>query len=190
MVQGKVGHHSLGQQSKELSELDDEIVQLEKRIAALNESATSPADNNLNNNSNKKRSTTSDRQQRSGNTNNNLDEIFDLVNKKNDLLRRQMQLNILEQEKALEKANEELSKELRSLMSIDDSIKSRAELDRQQYLYDQSLALVNKRNELVHHMDDQERGIEDDNALKATLKTVISSSNNGRYNADQNCCIQ
>lgn len=164
VVQGKVGRMAAVQQSKELSELDDEIVQLEKRIADLN------GDKRVNS---------------------NLDEIFDLVNKKNDLLRRQMQLNILEQEKALEKANEELTKELRSLMSIEDSRKSKAELERQQYLYDQSLALVNKRNELVHHMDDQERGIEDDNALKATLKTVISKSSTTRNgSSDQNCCIQ
>lgn len=123
---------------------------------------------------------------------NNLDEIFDLVNMKNDLIRRQMQLNILEKEKVLEKANEELTKELRSLLSIEDSRKTPAELERQQYLYDQSLALVNERNELVLHMDEQEKGIEDDNALKENLKTVISNpTTRNRLNGqDQNCIIQ
>uniref|UniRef100_A0A6G1SLY0 EH domain-binding protein 1 n=1 Tax=Aceria tosichella TaxID=561515 RepID=A0A6G1SLY0_9ACAR len=157
------------EQSKELSDLDNEIAELEKRIADLNQRGN---DRNVD----------------------CLDEIFALVNKKNDLLRRQMQLNIIEQEKVLEKANEELKKELRSLMSIDDSRKTKAQLERQQYLYDQSLALVNKRNELVHHMDVQERGIEDDNALKATLKHVISDSTTrnklSRDSQEQNCVIQ
>lgn len=167
VLQGKVA--LVAEQSKELVELDDEILQLEKKIADLNES---------------------------GNSRNvdNLDEIFALVNKKNDLLRRQMQLNIIEQEKVLEKANEELTKELRSLMSIDDSRKSKAQLERQRYLYDQSLALVNKRNELVHHMDVQERAIEDDNALKAALKNAISDTATrnklSRNSQNQSCTIQ
>lgn len=169
ILQGKVALTS--EQSKELAKLDDEIKELEKRIADLNNKSNS--NNNVD----------------------NLDEIFELVNKKNDLLRRQMQLNIIEQEKVLEKANEELTKELRSLMSIDDTRKSKAQLERQQYLYDQSLALVEKRNELVYQMDIQERGIEDDNALKAKLKTVISDSTTrnriqNNNNQDQNCIIQ
>lgn len=165
VLQGKVT--LIAEQSKELSDLDNEIIELEKKIADLNSSG---------NNS----------------TVNNLDKIFELVNKKNDLLRRQMQLNILEQEKVLEKANEELTKELRSLMNIDDSRKTREQLDRQQYLYEQSLSLVNKRNQLVLHMDVQEKGIEDDNAVKATLKTVISNTTtrNRLNRQDQNCCIQ
>lgn len=164
VLQGKVALCT--EQSKELSELDNQIIELEKKIADLNSNGN--------------------------NSVNNLDEIFTLVNRKNDLCRRQMQLNILEQEKVLEKANEELTKELRSLMSIEDSKKSQAELDRQRYLYEQSLALVKKRDELVYHMDVQERGIDDDNALKATLKTVISdrSTRNRLNGQDQNCCIQ
>lgn len=158
------------EQSKEISELDDQISALEKKIANITK-----------------------HNDRNKNDIDSLDEIFYLVNKKNDLLRRQMQLNILEQEKILEKANEELTKELRSLISIDDSKKTQSELKRQKYLYEQSLALVNKRNELVLHMDVQERGIEDDNEMKAKLKTVISQSSTRdrlKNRQDQNCCIQ
>lgn len=165
VLQGKVA--LVPEQSQELIELDNRIAELEKRIADLNDGKKDE---------------------------DNLDEIFSLVNKKNDLLRRQMQLNIIEQEKVLEKANEELTKELRSLMSIDDTKKSKVQLERQQYLYNQSLALVNRRNELVHHMDDQERGIEDDNKVKATLKHVISDktarNRMGSGSQDQNCVIQ
>lgn len=153
-------------QSKELSDLDEEILVLEKKIEDL---------------------------KKDNEDNSNLHEIYELVNKKNDLLRRQMQLNILEQEKVLEKANEELTKELRSLLSIDDSKKTPQELERQKYLYEQSLALVNKRNELVYHLDVQEKAIEEDNALKETLKMVISKSSSARNKIngqDQNCCIQ
>lgn len=167
VLQGKVT--LVAEQSQELVELDQKISELEKKIADLNNSGN---DRNVD----------------------NLDEIFSLVNKKNDLLRRQMQLNIIEQERVLERANEELTKELRSLINIDDSRKTKAQLERQQYLYDQSLALVNKRNELVHHMDVQERGIEDDNELKATLKHVISNTATrnklSQKSQDQNCIIQ
>lgn len=166
ILQGRVSTIYGTEQSKEFNELDDQIVELERKIADLNSN---------------------------GNTGDNkLGEIFELVNKKNDLLRRQMQLNILEQERNLEKANEELTKELRLLLSIDDSKKTKSELERQQYLYDQLLALVDKRNELVLHMDVQEKCIDDDNALKANLKQVISNSShrNKVYGQDQSCCIQ
>lgn len=166
IVQGRIALTCGGEPSKELNELDDQIAELEKKIADLN--------NDTNVGVNK------------------LDEIFELVTKKNDLLRRQMQLNILEQERNLEKANEELTKELRSLLNIEDSRKSKLELSRQQYLYDQLLALVDKRNELVLHMDVQEKCIEDDNALKETLKSVVAnSSTRGKIQGhDPSCCIQ
>ena len=155
------------QYSQEIHELDNKIAQIEKRISDLN---------------------------RDDGSADNLAEIFNLVNTKNDLIRRQTQLNIIEKERKLEKANEELTKELRSLMSIDDSKKTKAQLERQKYLYNESLALVNKRNELVHYMDVQERGIEEDNRLKSNLKTFISESTTGRKltpaSQDQNCVIQ
>lgn len=168
------------QSSKELNELDDEIGELEKKITELRNTACTVSDDHNNT------------------SNVILDQIFELVNKKNDLLRRQMQLNILSQEKKLEKANEELTKELRQLMSIDDSRKTKADLDRQKHLYEQSLALVNKRNELVFHLDVQEKAIEDDNFLKEQLKTVISkqsgsssmSASRQSRDREENCCIQ
>lgn len=152
VLQGKVSLDTV--QSEEINNLDNKILQIEKKIADLGADCR-------------------------------LTEIFDLVNEKNDLLRRQMQLNIIQQEKSLEKANEELTKELRSLMIIDDSRKTPAELERQQYLYDQSLALVNKRNELVSHMDIQERAIEEDNTLKERLKVICEPPAKSR-----DCCIQ
>lgn len=174
VIQGKIP--SIAEQSKELTDLDSEIDDIEKRIADLDQSS---ANNDCDVDVNK-----------------NLDEKFELVNKKNDLLRRQMQLNILEQERALEKANGELTKELRSLMSLDDSRKTQAQLERQQYLYNESLALVNRRNELVLHLDYQEKEIEQDQAVKARLKSVISNGSSrdrsfgSNDNQDQKCIIQ
>lgn len=156
ILHGKVS--LVSEQSKELSEIDNEIGALERKIANL----------------------------KSNDDVDNLDEIFDLVHKKNDLLRRQMQLNIIEQERVLEKANEDLVKELRSLINIDDSSKTSEQLERQQYLYDKSLALVNKRNELVLHLDVQEKGIDDDNDVKAKLKYISSTQSEEQ----ESCCIQ
>lgn len=184
------------EQSKELLDLDNQIIELEKQIDDLN-----------------KRSRISDSFPNSSKggqllrESNDLDEKFKLVNKKNDLLRRQMQLNILEQEKSLEKANEELTKELRSLISIDDSRKNKAQLERQQYLHNQLVALVNKRNELVVLLDHQQMEIEADKAIREELESVINGKGkqpkggrhfrrdlgataNGRSGPDQNCCIQ
>lgn len=161
IFQGKIP--LVSEESKELQEVEEKLSELEEQISNIKSNQNS--------------------------VNKDLDQLVELVNLKNDLLRRQMQLNITEQEKALEKANEELTKELRSLMVIDDSRKTRAQLDRQKHLCDQSLALVNKRNALVQHMDVQERGIDDDIALRATLKTVISDGPLSSKR-DQNCCIQ
>lgn len=179
ILQGKIP--LVTEQSEELLDLDNQIVELEKRIDDLNKRSSATAD--------------------SEGENNNLDEKFKLVNKKNDLIRRQMQLNILEQEKCLEKANEDLKKELRTLMSVDDSRKTKAQLERQQYLHNQLVALVNKRNELVLLLDHQEMEIEADKAIRAELETVIKRQQSGRDSkrsirssfgksaSDQNCSI-
>lgn len=161
------------EQSQELIELDNQIADIEKCIAKLNQ-----GDRTVKGNIDA------------------LDEKFELVNKKNDLLRRQMQLNIIEQERALEKASDDLKKELSSLCAIDDSRKTQAQMERQQYLYNQLKVLVDKRNELVLHLDYQEREIEQDNAVKAKLKSVISNELNrhgqkdNHSQNDQNCIIQ
>ncbi|XP_022688374.1 EH domain-binding protein 1-like isoform X2 [Varroa jacobsoni] len=87
---------------------------------------------------------------------------FTLVNKKNALIRRQMQLNLVEQEEDLERKFALLQKELRAMMDIEDDSKSDAQREQEQALIEELLEIVNKRDRLVQDLDEQEKCIEDD----------------------------
>ncbi|KAG4068181.1 hypothetical protein HA402_008822 [Bradysia odoriphaga] len=101
-----------------------------------------------------------------------LSQWFTLVNKKNALLRRQMQLNILEQENDLERKYALLNRELRAALSVEDWRKSEAQRERETLLLAELVAIVDKRNELVQHLHSQEQAIEDDDEIERELEHV------------------
>jgi hypothetical protein len=84
-------------------------------------------------------------------------QLIFTVNKKNALLRRQMQLNILEQESDLERKYELLNLELRAAMSVDDWRKTEEQREREKLLLAELLTIVDKRNELVLNLHSQEQ---------------------------------
>ncbi|KAL0273514.1 UNVERIFIED_CONTAM: hypothetical protein PYX00_006151 [Menopon gallinae] len=109
---------------------------------------------------------------------------FTLVNKKNALLRRQMQLNILEKEENLERRFELLNRELRCILSLEDWQKTEEQKIQENLLLDELVSIVNKRDELVHHLDSQEKAIEDDDEIQRDVTRASLIQRN------RNCVLQ
>lgn len=109
---------------------------------------------------------------------------FTLVNKKNALIRRQMQLNILEKEEDLERRFELLNRELRAVMELEDWQKTEAQRRREDLLLEELVAIVDQRDELVQHLDTQEKAIaEDEFVERATRCQTLPPQ-------EKNCVLQ
>ncbi|XP_075165176.1 eps15 homology domain containing protein-binding protein 1 isoform X2 [Haematobia irritans] len=107
-----------------------------------------------------------------------LSQWFTLVNKKNALIRRQMQLNLHEKECELEHKYNLLKEELRAAQSIEDWRKTEAQREKERLLLDKLMNLVDKRNELVQCLHNEEQAIEDDHEIARNLEQVNISGNN------------
>lgn len=108
-----------------------------------------------------------------------MSQWFNLVNKKNALLRRQMQLNILEQEEDLSRRCELLARELRLSLGVEEWRKTPGQKRRERLLLQELISAVNERDRLVQEMDEQERAIADDDEIERNLSQVeIQRKNN------------
>lgn len=112
---------------------------------------------------------------------------FVLVNQRNALIRRQMRLNILAKEEDMNRRYEELNQELRTLVSIDDSIKTNAQRLREKTLLENLVQIVDKRDELVRHLDNEEKAIEEDELVENATQGPLHL---GDGQDDKNCVIQ
>ena len=79
-----------------------------------------------------------------------LQQFLTLVNRKNALMKRQDQLNMLDKEADLEKKLAMLQEELRALSELDDERKTEEDRKREDLLLEELVECVKKRNELVN----------------------------------------
>jgi len=86
-----------------------------------------------------------------------LKKWFLLVNQKNALLHQQQELEILQNEKNLEKRHEILTNQLRNLMQIEDYKKTDDQKKTETILFNELISLVNKRNDLVTQLDEENK---------------------------------
>lgn len=92
-----------------------------------------------------------------------------MVNEKNSLVRRQMQLNIAEKERAIEHKKDKLQRQLQKFSDLDESQKTEAMRAEEENLLQRYVEAVNEKNELVHDLDSQEKLIAEDERIRSFI---------------------
>ena len=94
-----------------------------------------------------------------------------MVNEKNSLARRQIQLNIAEKERAINHKKDKLQRQLQmfSDLPIDDSLKTEAMRLEEETVLQHYVETINEENEMVHDLDGQEKLIAEDERIRSFI---------------------
>lgn len=114
-----------------------------------------------------------------------LKEWFLLINRKNALLIRQQELEIIQNEKDLEKRYELLSDKLRDLISIEEFYKTEEEKTAESILLNELISNVMERNDLVLQMDEENKLLNEGELIDEYIQNKTSFQNN-----EKTCSIQ
>ena len=98
-------------------------------------------------------------------------QLFDLVNEKNDLFRRQTLLLYMKREQKLEEEHADLEHQIRILMAKPDSLKSHEDKTREDRLISRLVSVVTQRNEVVDCLEmDRIRALEEDESIEIHME--------------------
>ncbi|CAI2722807.1 unnamed protein product [Schistosoma spindalis] len=111
---------------------------------------------------------------------------FMLVNKKNALIHRGFQLSIMEKEDDLKKKMKMLQDELRSILSVEDYLKTDNDRRREDLLLQDLVRLVNERDDIIQELDLHEKVL----AEELELEQNAGYMSYGRRRIDKSCVLQ
>ena len=98
-----------------------------------------------------------------------LQKYVSMVNQKNSLVIKQMQLNIAEKERAIKHKKDKLQRQLQKFSDLDDSQKTEAMRLEEETVLQHYVETVNEENELVHDLDGQEQRIAEDERIRSFI---------------------
>ncbi len=120
-----------------------------------------------------------------------LPRYLQLVNEKNGLVRRQMQLNLFEKEALISAKQRSLNEELQTISSVADEDKTERMRERETALLQELYGLVNEKNELVQLLDNQEKAIQEDERIEeASQNTSLTTTTAPKMKSEEECVIQ
>ncbi|XP_039293179.1 titin isoform X2 [Nilaparvata lugens] len=104
-------------------------------------------------------------------------QLFELVNEKNELFRRQAELMYLRRQHHLEEEHAELEYQIRCLMLCPEQNKTDSDKEREEELIQRLVDIVERRNEIVQCLEmDRLREAEEDRSVNAQLNTLSAAA--------------
>ncbi|XP_064636705.1 MICAL-like protein 1 [Lineus longissimus] len=147
---------------RELDDLDQKQTEIEKKARILEETIRDAEINE------------------SPNEDELLQQWFELVNDKNQLVRREADLVYIDRQQELEEMHAEIEHELRHLMSKQEQLKTSSDRAREEELLQELLEVVNKRNYIVENMDEDRLRYEEEDRV---IEEMMASKFDGKANS-------